>query len=310
MLKRINRDQLRVGMFVEAFEGPSFDSRLQSRRFLLQSSSELIDLKQSSASGICINLSKGVDVHAEGAGSDTNANKAKNPVATRQHALIGQRIRASSVLLKSIFSDIAAGTDVTVEMVAPVVEEVTEALAIDPKIFISMTRLKTRDQATFLHCLAVSALMIRFATVLRRDAHTVSVLGISGLLHDLGKIGMPLDILTKAGPLTDEEMQHVRRHPLIGFEIMSRIGGMPDVVLDVCLHHHERLDGKGYPFGLVDEQIGLYARMAAICDVYDALTSIRPYKRPWSSREAVSWMLETNGIFDPDLLNQFVENVV
>jgi putative nucleotidyltransferase with HDIG domain len=172
-----------------------------------------------------------------------------------------------------------------------------------------MTRMKTKDEATFLHSLAVSALMIRLARHLKIDKFLVPVLGMGGLLHDIGKIGTPIEILTKTGALTDAEMEIIRLHPERGHHMLSRGKGMPEIVLDVCLHHHERLDGKGYPSGLRDGEISLYARMAAICDVYDALTA-RPYKKPWTASEAISWMLDTKGLFDRDVLREFIDGVI
>ncbi|MBZ5763072.1 HD-GYP domain-containing protein [Rhizobium sp. VS19-DR104.2] len=316
MLKRIGKDQLRIGMFIEALEGVWQDTPNAGRRFQLNREDLATSLKDSRISGIVINTSKGLDVSPSSSmqlGTDVLAPPVRtlSTSSTRQaRVLTAEKIKRSSALLKDIFNGVSAGSAVTVEMVAPVIEEITSSVDLNPSILISMTRLKTKDQATFLHSLAVAALMIRLARHLKLDAAMVALLGMSGLVHDIGKIGMPIEILTKAGPLTDSEMDLVRRHPSLGHHILSRGKGMPDVVLDVCLHHHERLDGKGYPIGLTVPQLSFYARMAAICDVYDALTSARPYKKPWTSLDAASWMLDTEGAFDRPLLHQFIDGVI
>jgi HD-GYP domain-containing protein (c-di-GMP phosphodiesterase class II) len=314
MLKHIDKKQLRVGMFVEAFEGSCSDNRLKEYRFLLKCREELNILRNSNVKGIFINISKGLDV-LENKNKNDNISSVsieaiKRKSRLKQRTLVAKKVSLAAALLKAFFDDVNTGAAIRVELIEPVIDEVARSMAVDPEIFINITRLKTKDRATFLHCLAVSGLMIRFAQHLKLDPATVSALGMSGLLHDIGKIGMPTRILTKEGPLTDEEIQVIRRHPLLGYDILLRGGGLPDIVLDVCLHHHERPDGKGYPYGIKDEQISLYAKMAAICDVYDALTSVRPYKKSWTPSEATSWMLDAKGVFDRDLLHQFITHVV
>ncbi|WP_275791592.1 HD-GYP domain-containing protein [Pararhizobium gei] len=316
MLKRIGKDQLRIGMFIEALEGSWLDTPFAGHRYTLECEEEAARLRNSNVCGVFINTSRGLDVlpavagHSEPDVPGQAVNTSSASSARRIRILTADKIKRTSVLLKSIFDDVSAGAAVTVETVSPVIEEITQSLDVNPSILISMTRMKTKDEATFLHSLAVSALMIRLARHLKLDAALVPVLGMSGLLHDIGKIGMPIEILTKTGALTDAEMELIRRHPALGHHVLSRGKGMPDIVRDVCLHHHERLDGKGYPMGLLDGQISLYARMAAICDVYDALTSARPYKKPWTSLEAVSWMLDTKGAFDRPLLRDFIDGVI
>ncbi|TCQ25836.1 HD-GYP domain-containing protein [Rhizobium sp. PP-CC-3G-465] len=316
MLKRIGKDQVRIGMFIEALEGEWLLTPSAGRRYTLEYEDDAARLRNSNVCGVFINTSKGLDVLpsvARRSESEVPGRAAMTLSASRGRKiriLTVEKIKRTSVLLKGIFNDVSAGAAVTFETVSPVIEEITQSLDIDPSILISMTRMKTKDGATFLHCIAVSALMIRLARHLKLDAAIVPILGLGGLLHDIGKIGMPIEILTKAGGLTEVEMKLIRRHPTLGHQILSRGKGMPNIVLDICLHHHERLDGKGYPMCLPDGQISLYVRMATICDVYDALTSARPYKKPWTSSEAVSWMLYTEGAFDRSLLREFIDGVV
>lgn len=151
--------------------------------------------------------------------------------------------------------------------------------------------------------------MVHLGRSIRADENTIQLLGMGGLLHDVGKVKTPLSILNKASRLTGPEMALVRQHPVQGYELLSRQGDIPDVVLDICMHHHERLDGKGYPKGLSGGEITLPVRIASICDVYDALTSTRPYKQAWAPRDAAEFMFKQKDQFDQTLLRCFFRSL-
>ncbi|OJF96770.1 HD-GYP domain-containing protein [Pararhizobium antarcticum] len=314
MLKRIEISQLRVGMFIESLEGPWLNSPLAGRRFLLESETDAQTLKRSNLSGIFINTAKGVDVPSTAKASaavDKMRLNLQTPVRQkRQREAIARILSDATAMLKGVFDGASAGGDVTVAMVAPIVAQITQASQRHGDIILSMTRLKTLDEATFLHSIAVSALMIRFGRYLNLDEQTIRTLGMAGLLHDIGKLSVPSELLSKDCALSESEMYLMREHPSKGHATLSRQPDMPEIVLDVCLHHHERIDGKGYPRALAGDEISRYARIAAICDVYDAITSARPYKKAWSAQEASTWMLERKGYFDRALLLQFLNGVL
>lgn len=132
----------------------------------------------------------------------------------------------------------------------------------------------------------------------------------AGLLHDIGKMAMPLDVLNKPGKLSDDEYAIMRSHPERGHAmLLAAQTAVSDAVLDVCLHHHEKVDGTGYPHRLAGEEISLLARMGAICDVYDAITSNRPYKTAWDASGSLARMAQWQGHFDTQLLHAFVRTV-
>ena len=134
--------------------------------------------------------------------------------------------------------------------------------------------------------------------------------GIAGLMHDLGKALMPMDVLNKPGKLTDEEFRVIQAHPQKGHELLLEGGAVGAMALDVCLHHHEKMDGSGYPHGLKGEAISLYARMGAVCDVYDAITSNRPYKVGWEPTESIQRMTAwSGGHFDKKVFEAFVKSI-
>jgi putative nucleotidyltransferase with HDIG domain len=170
-----------------------------------------------------------------------------------------------------------------------------------------LERLRSIDNYTYAHSVAVGSLMLALARHMGMDAGAVRDCGLAGLLHDIGKATVPSDILNKPARLTPAEFEAVKLHPVAGHALLRAAGGLPDIVLDVCLHHHERYDGKGYPSGLRGEAISLEARMCAVCDVYDAITSPRPYKAAWSRPEALRRMADwtREGHFDPTVFAAF-----
>ena len=126
------------------------------------------------------------------------------------------------------------------------------------------------------------------------------------LLHDIGKIGIPDSILLKDGSLSDQEREVMMTHSALGKRILKPLGLSPTVI-DITYYHHERWDGSGYPDGLTGENIPLTARIFAIIDVWDALTSDRPYRKAWSMDEALSYITEHAGKhFDPDIVQKFL----
>lgn len=167
--------------------------------------------------------------------------------------------------------------------------------------------LEFRDEETEGHTLRVTALFMSFASRFIQDENELKKLRIGSLFHDIGKIGISDAILNKPGPLTFEERIEMQKHPLISKAILSRIPSLHEYI-DIPLYHHEKYDGTGYPFGLRGEGIPLSARIFAITDVYEALTSDRPYRKAWSKEKALEYIRDNAGThFDPELALRFVE---
>jgi putative nucleotidyltransferase with HDIG domain len=179
----------------------------------------------------------------------------------------------------------------------------------NPDALLTLTRLRKRDEYTYMHSVAVCALMVALGREMGLDDDTCREAGLAGLLHDLGKARMPEGILAKPGKLTQEEFSIIRTHPRRGYELLSEARGATDRVIDVTLHHHERIDGTGYPDQLPRAKISLFSRMGAVCDVYDAITSHRAYKARWDPAESIERMESWRGHFDDDILQSFVKTV-
>ena len=143
--------------------------------------------------------------------------------------------------------------------------------------------------------------MVSLARQLGLDETQIREAGLVGLLHDVGKMMVPQKILNKPGKLTDAELEAIKSHPVLGYKILLEGKGVGDFALDVCLHHHEKVGGGGYPEKLTGEQISLYAKMGAVCDVYDAITSSRTYRNGWEPSESIRKMAEWSTIILPRL---------
>lgn len=165
-----------------------------------------------------------------------------------------------------------------------------------------------RDSDTAKHLLRMSRYSRLLAEGIGMPEEEAEIIELAAPLHDIGKIGIPDNILRKEGPLTEEEIIVMRRHPQIGHDILE---GSPSKYLrmggEIALAHHERYDGSGYPFGIAGNAIPLSARIVAIADVFDALTSVRPYKAAWDFEVSMQYLREESGrLFDPALVNTMI----
>lgn len=216
--------------------------------------------------------------------------------------------RAKKVVV-AMLAEARMGKAVDTQAVDGLVSDISASVLRHHGALISLVRLKKQDEYSYMHSVAVCALMIALSRELGLSDEQIARAGRAGLLHDLGKALMPLEVLNKPGKLSDAEYAVMREHPERGLELLREAGEDDEVVLDVCLHHHERMDGTGYPHRIVGADISEFARMGAICDVYDAITSNRPYKPGWDPAESIRRMAEWKGHFDPRLFHAFVRCV-
>lgn len=323
LLKRISVDQLLLGMFLHELCGSWMEHPFWSTRFLLDSDRDLQRIRDSGIREVWIDTSRGLDVAsgktAEEVEQETVAllmAAQPTPAEVRRSSLDEEVQRAARLCAKSkgavmaMFGDARMGRVVNLENVGELVHEMSESVLRQPSALISLARLKNADEYTFMHSVAVCALMIALARQLDLTESQVHEAGVAGLLHDIGKAVMDPLILNKPGKLDDREFAEMRGHPQAGSRILRDTYNVSAPVLDVCLHHHEKVDGSGYPHGLAGEQISLLARMGAVCDVYDAITSDRPYKKGWGPAESIHKMAEwSHGHFDEHVFQAFVKTV-
>ena len=326
MLKRIPTSEATLGMFLQSLEGSWLSHPFWKTKFVLADAAELATLKASGVPAVWIDVSKGCDVPAPAPApaatpkvevvASPPAVAAPAPAIPEPGARFEDELgRAAEVLHRSkqavmaLFGEARLGKAIDSEQCLPIVEEVASSLARNPSAFVSLARLKTKDDYTYMHSVAVCGLMVALARHMGLADNEVREAGLAGLLHDVGKMQMPLEVLNKPGALTDAEFDVMRSHPQRGWELLKDGAKVPAVALDVCLHHHEKMDGTGYPHKLAGEQISLMSRMGAVCDVYDAITSTRPYKAAWDPAGSLQRMAQWKGQFDPVIFQAFVKSV-
>lgn len=315
MKKRIRLHQLRTGMLVTEMEWDGSAGSPPELPLRITSPQDVDRLMHAQVISVVIDTREGADVggkgqYASGFSHAQFETDLLSKFSAKEVENARQTIEDTAPHVRNMLSDIRMGEAVKLDGAARTVDSLMAAAGRHSAALIGLSRLKERDQVTFLHSLAVSALMIDFGRALKLDEETIHLLGIGGLLHDFGKMLLPQAILNKKGTLTEAERQLVRSHPLRGYELLKRAEDMPQTVLDICLYHHEQYDGTGYPRGLQGKDIPHAARIAAICDVYEAMTTVRPYKRAWTQSEAISFMLDSPSHFDPELLQTFVSRMV
>ncbi len=326
MLKKISVDQLTLGMHLKEFCGSWMEHPFWRNGFVINDHKDIASILASSIKEVWIDSSLGLDI-AVGVVALSETDSAQQVEADlRRMAAIEKRIspvslseemsRASLIVSRSklavasMFNEARMGQAINTTGAQRMVDEISDSIARNPGALISLARLKTADDYTYMHSVAVCALMIALAKQLQIDEKLTRSLGVAGLLHDLGKAAMPMEVLNKPGKLTDAEFDIIKSHPQKGYEMLLGGANVEDITLDVCLHHHEKMDGSGYPKHLKGHEISLYAKMGAVCDVYDAITSNRPYKAGWDPAESLRKMMEwTQGHFDPQVFQAFVRSL-
>ena len=324
MLKKISVDDLSLGMYLHGLCGPWVDHPFWKSKFELCKASDLELLRQSTVRECWIDVSKGVDVVSAVASVTASviapAAAATPPPAREPDArvsLADEIGRAAALVnksreqMRSMFKEARMGHALDAGECLPLVADITSSVWRNPGAMVSLARLKTHDDYSYMHSVAVCALMVSLARQLGQDEVQAREVGLAGLLHDMGKAVMPLEILNKPGKLTTLEFDIIKGHPQRGHDLLKTGAATPQVALDVCLHHHERPDGRGYPFGLSGDALSVSARMGAVCDVYDAITSNRPYKDGWDPADSISRMTTwaKDGQFDMKVFAAFVKSL-
>jgi HD-GYP domain-containing protein (c-di-GMP phosphodiesterase class II) len=324
MLKRVPVRSLQPGMVVQRLCGSWLDHPFWKNSFRLNDLADVQRVADSGVAEVWIDTDKGLDVpgaldHDQALAEverslvvavttplplmeppQPKAPDAPSPVEIREHA---------KQAMGELFEDARMGRAIDPAACAPIVDDVMGSVAHNAGALLNVLRIKRRDEYTYLHSVAVCALMVALGRTLGFSDAQCREAGMAGLLHDIGKAVVPLDILAKPARLTEEEYRVMQAHASAGHALLRGARLEHAMALDVCLNHHEKVDGSGYPRRLAGREISLFAKMGAACDVYDAVTSNRPYKRGWNPGEAVREMAQWQGHFDPMVFQAFVKTV-
>lgn len=312
MLKKIHIDDLEVGMFVEKYGAGTFREPLAFPRLEVVSVEQIDFFRKNGAVDVFIDVSKSAggvvevwpEEPVEFVGLERKVAFADEiPVASKVYA---EAVRHAREIMEAARQsgriDYSASTALVEGMVASV--ERNESAAV------SLSRLRARDEYHYTHAVNVSLLAIVFGKHLGLGQSQVRDLGMAGLYHDIGKACLPESILNKPGKLSLWEEKIAHSHSVEGYRLLKGQPDVPQAVLHAVLEHHERFDGKGYPRGLADGEMHLFARVVSIVDVFDAITSDRPYAKAKPAAEAFRVMYSMrNKDFGANYLEHFIKSL-
>ncbi len=212
--------------------------------------------------------------------------------------------------VEEIFASVRAGAQIDVRRVKAVVQDMIGSIFRNRDALLSLARIKDYDAYTYQHSLNVATLALNLGVAVGVLEDELFRMGVGALLHDIGKTRIPDSIVRKPGRLTDEEFRVVRQHTVLGAQLLLAHRGVPEDSVAAALNHHERFDGSGYPRGLSGHGIGKFGLLCAVCDVYDAMTTTRPYQQAFSPAATLRRLYEWSGrFFHPVYVQKFIQCV-
>ena len=326
-IKKVDANNLKIGMYVSQFDRPWLETSFFYHKFLIKSDKQIDKIKRY-CSYVYIDTAKGEDIKASVSATEEDKKievemKEKIEDALKREAPLEDKVSFNQELkeakqfhdeaknfIKTMLDDVRLGKSISSTNAKKVVDNMTESVMRNRDALLCLTQLKKKDEYTSFHSISVSILCLAFGRHMGYQKNTLKTLGLGGLLHDIGKMKIPAEVLNKAGRLTEEEFEIMRRHVVYGAEILSDTHGIHESVMEVPLQHHERYNGTGYPKGLKGDQIGVFGMLSSIADVYDAITSNRVYNTALQPQEALKRMFEWRGKdFHPLLMERFIQCV-
>lgn len=318
MIKKIPVKELKPGMVVAKLQSSVWEQHpfIYTRPGMIRSEDEVERIRDQGFQEVFINApdpdEAGGKVSVEEAVARRLSGGVRVPPAPT-HPLrreIGrtEKIYARSLeLARRVVRDVAEGRDIDMDTSGRLVEELIDSAVRNHQTLTCLAKLDTFDNYTYSHCVNVAALAVVFGRFLDLDHDTLMTLGLAGLFHDLGKTKVPRRILNKPGRLSALEFKEIQLHPVYSRDILAK-QSVDDVILRAAIEHHEKYNGSGYPLGLTPDKVGSMARILSLADVFDALTSRRPYKESMLTNKALSVMYGMRGQdFDPADVDLFIK---
>lgn len=245
-------------------------------------------------------------LRATSAGSEFEAEKPLSEELRRA----SRRYQDAQNYIDELLDKVAKGHELPLEEARTIVRNCISSINSNPNAMFWLTRIRHRDAYTAEHCVRVGILTITFGRFIALDVNQLETVGLCGILHDVGKMRVPLEVLNKPGAFTPDEWDIMRAHPELGFELLSSDHQLEPDVLQAALSHHERLDGKGYPHALEAHSINQFTRMVTIVDAYDAMTSDRVYREGLPTSDALAILYKHRGKqFDEPLVESFIRMI-
>jgi putative nucleotidyltransferase with HDIG domain len=320
MSKKIPISQLKPGMYVADLGSDWMAHPFLRNQFAVKDEATVRKIAESGIHEVYIDPARGLDVHDAPTVHEVQkeieaqmVRVAADTAPLRRISVHEELGRAKKVhgeankIIRNVMHDVRLGRQVQAEQVEPVVAQVTESILCNAGALLSLCRVKNKDDYTFQHSVSVCALQVAFCHAVGLDNQTIHLAGVGGLLHDIGKVKIPDKILNKPGRFTEDEFKIMKCHVAESKQILDETDGISEISIQVAFQHHERHDGSGYPEGLKGEAISQMGKMAAICDVYDAITSDRVYHKGLAPHLALRKIFEWSKFhFDPLLVQQFM----
>ena len=324
MIKQIHTEQLKPGMYIHDLNCGWLDHPFVSSTFKVQDQATIDKIINLGIRELYIDTVKGADVWAAPTQQEVNADlerrlqeiaekQAAKPVVTelREEAARARRLHGeANKVMRNVMGDIRLGQTIQVDRVMPLIENTVESIFRNQDALLPLVRLKTHDDYTFEHSVGVCALLVAFGRAMQLPKEVIREVALGGLLHDVGKACVPDEILNKPAKLSEEEFSVMQKHVVLGIALLHNTDGISDIAMQVVGEHHERFDGTGYPNRQVGEKISVYGQMAAIVDVYDAISSERVYHKGMPPSLALKKLLEwSSHHFSPQLVKTFIRAI-
>ena len=327
MIKKIPVTLLEPGMYVSDFNAGWLSHPFAFNSMMIESEANVAHVVAAGIRELFIDTGRGRDVgdgvptaleaQRETETQVTRIAEAARPLAPEPRvSLAEEMVRARNTfgeatrIIRNLMEDIRLGRQIELATTKPTVEKIAASVMRNGNAMMTMRRLKSLDDFTFLHSVSVCAMLVSFAKVAQMEMNSIHDLALGALLHDVGKMRVASAVLNKPARLTDEEYRHMKSHVVLGSDLIRQLPGIPPLALEPIELHHERFDGSGYPKGLKGEEISPAGRMTAIVDVYDAITSDRVYRKGMSPAAAVQKLFEWSKFhFDPVFMQLFLKSV-
>ena len=320
MIKKIKIDQLRMGMYIQDFNCGWMKHPFFNKTAKIINQKMIEKVLNAGILELFIDTDKGVDLLDEKAEREQNLevqNKLNEIAEMKLEEGVSVPLekeidKAKEIkneaknTVHNIMEDIRFGKPIKTEQAENVVEEMIDSIFRNQDALISLGRIKKTDEYTYVHSMSVCVLMISFGKHLGFDTRQLREIGIGAMLHDVGKMLVPPEVLNNPNPLTDEEFEQMKEHVQHSRLLLQQTKGISDISILLASQHHERIDGNGYPDGLKGDEISLYGQTAAIADVYDAMTSQRCYQKRFEPTEVLRKLFEWDKLYNQELVQKFI----
>lgn len=307
-LVKVKGSDIKVGMYMSFPDRPWLETRFLFQGVLLTTDKQVSEVRKE-CEHIFIDKKKGrtIQTAREPVPTETTAPPIVKPIEREFVAAQNAHVVAGSEIQENL-KRLVAGEGINVTRIRSSVKSCVKSIVTNPNALMWLGRLRTKDNYIAEHCLNVGILAIAFGRHLDMSLDELEMLGMCGMLHDVGKLEVDQKILDKPSSLSEEEFAVIKSHCLTGRDILAKDENMPKVVIEAAYGHHERMDGSGYPRGVRADSLNLYTRMISIVDTYDAITTSRCYDKSRPAAEAIKILFSCRDTqFEPILVEKFIE---